>query len=83
MLLHAGPRSGEVLNEASEKDFAKLALQTMRRIEALLGQDSSSATMTPHIWMQHEENFARALIAAGRAGEALDCMLAYALAGAG
>ncbi|MGO9236429.1 MAG: TlpA family protein disulfide reductase [Methylocella sp.] len=72
MLLHAGPLLGEAMKEAPDKDFAKLALQTMRRIEALFGQDSSSASMTPHDWMQYEENFARALIAAGRAGEALD-----------
>ena len=41
-------------------------------IETLLSQDPPSATMVPRVRMQYEEHFACALIAAGRADEALD-----------
>ncbi len=53
-------------------DCARLAVKAMNRIETLLRQDPSSAPMIPHVRMQYEEHFARALVAAGRAGEALD-----------
>jgi len=47
-------------------------VKAMNRIETLLSQDPSSAPMMPHVRMQYEEHFARALVAAGSAGEALD-----------
>jgi thiol-disulfide isomerase/thioredoxin len=53
-------------------DFASLAVQAMDRVGTLLSLDPTSATMMPHVSMQYEEHFARALMAAGRAGEALD-----------
>ena len=64
------PLQGDGL--APDADFARLAVQAMNRIETLLRQDPSSAPMMPHVRMQYEEHFARALVAAGRAGEALD-----------
>lgn len=57
---------------APDADFASLAVQALYRIEPLLTQDPPSATMMPHVSMQYEEHFARALMAAGRAEEALD-----------
>ncbi|MGO9849190.1 MAG: TlpA family protein disulfide reductase [Methylocella sp.] len=55
-----------------DADFARLAVQAMNRIETLLRQDPSAAPMIPHVRMQYEEHFARALVASGRAGEALE-----------
>jgi thiol-disulfide isomerase/thioredoxin len=57
---------------AQVSDFARFAVKAMSRIETLLRQDPSSAPMMPHVRMQYEEHFARALVAAGRAGEALE-----------
>ncbi|MGO9723345.1 MAG: TlpA family protein disulfide reductase, partial [Methylocella sp.] len=67
--LDGAPMRGNGL--APDADFARLAVQAMVRIETLLSQDPSSAPMMPHVRMQYEEHFARALIAAGRADEAL------------
>ncbi|MGO8846920.1 MAG: TlpA family protein disulfide reductase [Methylocella sp.] len=64
------PLQGDGL--APDADYARLAVQAMNRIETLLSQDPSSAPMMPHVRMQYEEHFARALVAAGSAGEALD-----------
>jgi len=55
----------------SDADFASLAVQAMHQLEALLSKDPPSATMMPHVRMQYEEHFARALMAAGRVEEAL------------
>ncbi|MGP0009633.1 MAG: hypothetical protein ACLPIG_13150, partial [Methylocella sp.] len=41
-------------------------------VETLLSQEPPSATMIPHVRMQYEEHFARALMATGRAEEAFD-----------
>ena len=68
--LEGAPLQGDGLALAS--DFVRLAVKAMNRIETLLRQDPSSASMMPHVRMQYEEHFARALMAAGRAGEALD-----------
>ena len=57
---------------APDADFARLAVQAMVRIETLLSQDPPSAPMMPHVRMQYEEHFARALVAAGSAGEAFE-----------
>ncbi len=55
-----------------DTDFASLAVQAMDRVEVLLSQETPSARMMPHVSMQYEEHFARALMAAGRGKEALD-----------
>jgi len=55
-----------------DADFARLAVQAMVRLETLLRQDPSSAPMMPHVRMQYEEHFARALVAAGKAGSAFE-----------
>jgi hypothetical protein len=57
---------------APDADFASFALQALYRIEFVLGQDLPSASMIPHVRMQFEEHFVRALMAAGKAEEALD-----------
>lgn len=64
------PMQGDGL--VSDADFASLAVQAMDQLEVLLRKDPPSATMMPHVRMQYEEHFARALMAAGRAEEALD-----------
>ncbi|MGO9236430.1 MAG: TlpA family protein disulfide reductase [Methylocella sp.] len=71
-LLHAGPLSDETLNEAPDIDFAKLAVQTMRRIEPLLDQDLPSNTLTPNDRIRFEMYFTRGLLALGQIDEALD-----------
>jgi hypothetical protein len=53
-------------------NFARLAVRAMVRIKTLLSQDPPSAPMMPHVRMQYEEHFARALVAAGSAGEAFE-----------
>ncbi len=68
--LDGAPIPGDGL--APDADFARLAVKAMNRIETLRRQDPSSAPMMPHVRMQYEEHFARALMAAGKAGEALD-----------
>jgi thiol-disulfide isomerase/thioredoxin len=63
------PKQGDQL--VPDADFASLAAQAMDRVEVLFSQEPPSATMMPHVSMQYEEHFARALMGAGRAKEAL------------
>jgi thiol-disulfide isomerase/thioredoxin len=64
------PMQGD--GSAPDSDSARLAVKAMNRIQTLLRQDPSPAPMMPHVRMQYEEHFARALVAAGSPGEALD-----------
>jgi hypothetical protein len=46
-------------------------VRAMSRIEIMLSRDESSAAMMPHVRMQYEEHFARALLTTRNVTEAL------------
>jgi hypothetical protein len=71
-LLETDSWSGPEETAIPDSDFAKLAVQAMRRVECLLAQDSPSDPMPPYVWMHLELHFARGLIAIGVVDEALE-----------